>query len=155
MTVVAAVAGTIVVIGLLIVVAVLARRLVVVTVRGPSMEPTYHDGDRLLVHRDLPARPGQVVVVERSRHDPRCSGTRGGGSNWIIKRVAACPGDRVPRGTVPALANRSEDRVPPGQLVLLGDNQAASIDSRQLGYFAQNRTLGTVIRALGTERPER
>lgn len=124
------------------------RRLVVVTVRGPSMEPTYRDGDRVLVRRGPPARHGQVVVVERFRH-----GTPGGrpplrGTDWIIKRVAACPGDPVPRSAVPALADRPEDRVPAGKLVLLGDNGAASIDSRQLGYFPRERTLGTVVRVL-------
>lgn len=46
--------------------AVLIRRLVlVVTVRGASMEPTYRDGDRLLSVRTVlrrMLRPGRVVV---------------------------------------------------------------------------------------------
>ncbi|MET9295509.1 S26 family signal peptidase [Streptomyces sp. NPDC003077] len=63
---------------------------------------------------------------------------------WIIKRVAAAPGDPVPRASVPALATAPEERVPPGRLVLLGDNPGASLDSRQYGYFPIARVLGTV-----------
>ncbi|BAU81462.1 signal peptidase I [Streptomyces laurentii] len=119
----------------------LGRRLVVVTVRGESMRPAYRDGDRLLVRRG-PGRPrrGDVVVLvppgaRHSRH-------------WIVKRVAAAPGDRVPRGDVPALTAVPEAHVPPGRLVLLGDNPPASIDSRQVGYFPADTLLGVVLRPL-------
>ena len=40
-----------------------ARRLGVAVVRGRSMAPTLHDGDRLLVRYAAAARPGQVAVV--------------------------------------------------------------------------------------------
>jgi signal peptidase I len=115
--------------------ALLARRLVAVTVRGMSMEPTYRDGDRVLVRRGGALTPGQVVVLEES-------------GGWLIKRVAAVPGDPVPRDRVPALAEVREDRVPEGKLVLLGDNQDVSMDSREVGYFPVERVLGAVSRVL-------
>lgn len=104
------------------------RRIVVVTITGDSMRPTYRPGDRVFVRRSDPRdlKRGQVVVLER----PFASG------DWIIKRVAALPGDMVPAGNV----------VPPGKLVVLGDNPAASVDSRQFGYCPADRLLGVVIR---------
>lgn len=124
--------------------AVLFGRLVVVTVRGPSMEPTYCDGDRVLVRRHRGPAPGRVIVVDRAWR-PAAPAP---GHRWMIKRVAAVPGDPVPRETVPALEDVPENRVPPGRLVLLGDNAAVSFDSRQAGYFSADRVMGTVIRSL-------
>jgi signal peptidase I len=133
-----------------VVVVVLRRGLVVVTVRGASMEPTYRDGDRVLVRRRYVPTVGQVVVVERPMHRgdwPAPLAARGvpvSHTEWLIKRVAAIPGDLVPRDRVPALANTPEDRVPPGMLILLGDNREASFDSAHIGYIPANRVLGAV-----------
>jgi signal peptidase I len=133
----------------------LARTIVGVNVHGVSMEPTYHDGDRVLVRRQPALVPGQVVVVEESTPDgdwlwpPLTGGAELGDvlrRRWIIKRVAAVPGDPVPRETVLALADVPEDSVPPGKLILLGDNAKASLDSRQSGYYPVERVLGAVWR---------
>jgi signal peptidase I len=141
----------------------LSRRFVAVTVRGQSMEPTFHDGDWLLVRRGRAPVRGQVVVVER----PAVLLAPGGQPlldsvsrsisvapeyRWVVKRVAAISGDPVPRDKVPALASVPEHRVPPGKLVLLGDNQQASFDSRRLGYFPDDQVLGVVVRPM-TVRP--
>jgi signal peptidase I len=64
---------------------------------------------------------------------------------WVIKRVAAVPGDAVPRGAVPTEAAASDAVVPEGMLVLLGDNAAESYDSRHVGYFPSARILGSVV----------
>ena len=118
------------------------HRIMVVTVTGDSMRPTYRPGDRILVGRYDPSelKTGQVVVIERpSAHGgwpaarPRWPGTSG---DLMIKRVAALPGDTLTTGTV----------VPPGKLVVLGDNPAASLDSRQFGYCPVDQLLGIVIR---------
>jgi signal peptidase I len=129
----------------------LRRSLVVVTVFGRSMAPAYCDGDRVLVRRTSVSgiQCGQVVVFLRpdpDRREPR---------RWMIKRVAALPGDPVPRHTVPALAGRTEVVVPPDLLVLLGDNAAASYDSRQVGYFPADRLLGVAVRRLGVSGSRR
>lgn len=126
----------------------LGRRFVVITVRGPSMEPAYRDGDRVLVRRGARPRAGDVVVAEHPgvhRH---------GGREYLIKRVAAVAGDLIPRSGVPALARAPGSRVPEGRLVLLGDNRPVSLDSRELGYFPAGRVLGRVLRPLAAARTE-
>lgn len=141
--------------------AFLNHRLVAVTVRGASMQPTFQDGDRVLVDRRARPCVGQVVVVEQptpdghwpSPHLPASGRTWLAGRRWMIKRVAAAPGDPVP--PLPALCAVAGGRVPPNRLVLLGDNPSVSIDSRQLGYFPMERTLGTVRRRLSRRMPER
>ncbi|MET9395668.1 S26 family signal peptidase [Streptomyces sp. NPDC006624] len=119
-----------------------ARRLLVVTVRGTSMTPTHHDGDRLLVRRTRTVRPGQVVVALRPRSPAVWREDRH--SPLIVKRVAALPGQPVPPGSVPPLAQGREGRVPTGRVVLLGDNAAASVDSRRLGFLPLGDVLGVV-----------
>ncbi|GIH15074.1 hypothetical protein Raf01_32460 [Rugosimonospora africana] len=131
--------------------AVAARRLVAVRVNGDSMSPTYRDGDRVIARRRVSIRVGHVVVVEQPSDAGGWPGpvlARGAGARavaarrWMIKRVAAVPGDPTP--PVPGLPGGT---VPAGALVLLGDNQRSSFDSRQIGYFPLARVLGTVLRA--------
>lgn len=132
------------------------RSYAIVRVRGPSMEPSFHDGDRVLVRRGVPPAVGAVVVVEQPSGTgwsqpplpPRAGRAATGRRTWIIKRVAAVPGDQVPRHRVAALAEVAEERVPPGRLVLLGDNSAVSYDSRRFGYYPADRVLGTVARPI-------
>jgi signal peptidase I len=117
------------------------RRYLVVTVRGESMLPAYRPGERVLVRRTPidEVDAGQVVVLRDITHDRP-------GTHWIIKRVAAVPGDPAPRATVPAL---QDDRVPAGCLVVLGDNPARSHDSRHTGYLTADRLFGVVLRKIG------
>lgn len=120
------------------------RGLVAVTVHGVSMEPTYSDGDRVLVWRRRRVRVGQVVVLRfpsnRGRHlaDPPTP------PDWLIKRVVAVAGQPALRGQVAGPAGP----VPAGHLVVHGDNAADSVDSRQLGFIPVERILGTVVRVL-------
>ncbi len=120
------------------------RHLRVVTVSGTSMLPAYRPGDLLTIRR-IPAsaiRPGDVVILHADspgRHQPVTA-------PWIIKRVAAVPGDPVAPGTLPY---GHQATVPPGQLILLGDNLAHSIDSRQHGYFPASNVIGRVITGAG------
>ncbi len=109
----------------------------VVTVSGPSMQPTLRSGDRLLVRRTSVGgvRAGQVVVLDTE-------------FRLIVKRVAAVPGDRVP----PGVARGADERVPAGRLVLLGDNPSASIDSRAQGYYDGTHLIGVAVRPLSRSR---
>lgn len=128
----------------------LRRTWVVITVSGPSMQPTYRDGDRVVVRRRMPVATGDVIVIEN----------RGAGSaraarphdlkidRWMIKRVGAVAGEPVPSG-IPV----DDEVVPPGQLVLLGDNPAASFDSRAAGYFPATAMLGKVTRQMSSADP--
>ncbi|GAA2041606.1 hypothetical protein GCM10009839_50120 [Catenulispora yoronensis] len=127
------------------------RRYVVVTVAGLSMAPTFRPGDRLVVGRTAPGRirAGDVVVLTP---DPLSNPVPG--RLWLVKRVAAAPGDPVPRTEVPALADAAELVVPQGKLVLLGDNTEHSSDSRQHGYFDARQLVGRVVRPVTeTGRP--
>jgi signal peptidase I len=136
-------------------VAAVRRRIALVTVVGESMRPTFAAGDRVLVRRTRIGRlrRGQVVVVE----EPGPGGTwatppprgRAGRHRWMIKRVVALPGDVRPEAWLPATAHQLEPYVPDGKFVLLGDNPARSYDSRQLGYFPDDRLLGVVLRRVG------
>ncbi|MEU1836814.1 S26 family signal peptidase [Micromonospora chersina] len=131
----------------------LRRRYVTVTVDGESMLPTYRPGERLLVRRVAAEslRSGQVVVLSGFGHR-RPAGPPApepaGGPRWIIKRVAAAPGDPIPRDTVAALRGAPGTRVPDGRVVVLGDNPPRSLDSRQAGYLTTDRLLGVVLRRL-------
>jgi signal peptidase I len=68
-----------------------------------------------------------------------------GNHEWMIKRVAAMPGDNCPEGIS---ANRAEPVVPTSKLVVLGDNPCRSMDSRQIGYVPAERVLGVVLRRI-------
>lgn len=119
-----------------VVVGWIRRALLVVTVQGVSMRPTYADGTRVLVQRTTRRlRPGQVILF--------CDASPG--RSLLIKRIAAVPGDAVPSvfaAVVPA------GRVPPGRFLVLGDNPPASMDSREFGYLPQAQLVGRVIRRL-------
>lgn len=116
------------------------RHLRVVTVSGSSMLPAYQPGDLLTVRRIRAAaiRPGDVVVLQAGSQGKRQPASMG----WIIKRVAAIPGDPVALGTLPPGQHAT---VPPGQLILLGDNPAHSTDSREHGYYPASDIIGRVI----------
>jgi signal peptidase I len=131
----------VVVLGLVAWVLVLRSRLLVVTVHGVSMEPTYRSGDRLLVRRARlnRVRPGQVVVVQVDGAMP--DDPTGG---RMVKRAVAVPGDPVPpQIPVPG------PRVPVDSLLVLGDNLARSNDSRRLGYLSADALIGIVLRPIG------
>jgi len=150
--------------GVVIVVPVIAlvllrRRIVIVTVRGESMMPTYATGDRVLVRRTRldRVRPGDVVVIE----EPDANGAwpshgshgrlpagRVDRRQWMIKRVVALPGQPGPAEHLPTPRKTQPDTVPPGSFVVRGDNALRSYDSRQLGYIPSDRLLGVVARVL-------
>ena len=112
-------------------------------VRGKSMEPTFSDGDRLIVDK-LSYRLGTIdesnrfdVVVLKNPKDP---------SEDYIKRLIAFPGELVEmrdgilyvdgvRMDFDGIIRDRDDfrhRVRPGHYFVLGDNRARSNDSR---YF--------------------
>jgi len=123
------------------------RRLVAVDVVGESMVPALAPGTRVLVRRRSLAgiRVGDVVVVEQpAGRDHRWAPTAGriADRRWMIKRVAALPGDPVPAEVADAVGAAAGARVPAGCLVLLGDNPSASSDSREFGFVPADRLLG-------------
>ncbi|MFK0258186.1 S26 family signal peptidase [Streptomyces sp. NPDC090445] len=135
----------------------LRRRLVVVTVQGLSMQPTYQPGDRVLVRRGhVPGRGGIIVVERPAADEPHWAGPAAGlgcptggvdARAWLIKRVAAVPGDPTPAPQA-ATAACTAPQVPADALYLLGDHARVSFDSRQFGFFPCDRVLGSVLRKL-------
>ncbi len=90
-------------------------RLRRVVVNGDSMRPGLEPGDRLLVVGFLKVRAGDVVAVV----DPR------DGERVLVKRV--------------------ESVDPTGSLTVLGDNPAASTDSRTFGAVDPALVLGRAV----------
>jgi nickel-type superoxide dismutase maturation protease len=90
-------------------------------VEGPSMEPAFRSGDRVLVnrlaYRSRAPRDGEVVVLR----DPERAG------HILLKRVAVAPGDRGPS---------------PTRVYVLGDNAAESRDSRAFGTVEIGQIIG-------------
>jgi signal peptidase I len=130
---------------------------IVITVTGPSMSPAFEPGDQVLLRR-RPAgriRRGTVIVLrEPSPHQmwtglPAVAGRtagRVGRTSWVIKRVAAAPGDPVPSTVRQAAGGAAV--VPPRTFVVLGDNSAQSADSRQWGFVPTHQVLGVAIRRI-------
>lgn len=121
-------------------------------VKGTSMLPTIHNGDRVLVNK-LAFRLGKPVtgeiVVFKSPVNPS--------QDWI-KRVIGVPGDTISvknnvvyingkRYPEPFLKYRqsinvSPRYVPPGYLWVEGDNRPVSYDSRYFGLLPEKNLRG-------------
>jgi signal peptidase I len=119
-------------------------RLVLVTVYGSSMSPTFRDGDRVLVRRRTVRRlrRGDAVIL-RPPPPVGPGGRRLRAVNrWNVKRVAALPGDQVPAEVLEAAGHHPS--VPADAIVVLGDNPK-SADSRSLGFYPAAGVLGVVV----------
>ncbi|KAB8189344.1 S26 family signal peptidase [Nonomuraea phyllanthi] len=124
--------------GLALLVVRLRATYLVIRVHGHSMAPALTHGDRVLARRTRLAalRNGQIAVVANPRPT---------GGEYLIKRVAALPGDPVPKAVREVVA---DDVVPAGRLVLTGDNAEASFDSREHGFFHADDLRAVTVRKL-------
>lgn len=134
------------------------------TVLGASMEPTFHDQDRLVVSKTSEIQRFDVIVFDA----PDIEGKH------YIKRVIGLPGDRVEmkddtlyiNGEAfeePYLIENKENNpfnkltedfslqektgesvVPDNMLFVLGDNRLKSMDSRIFGLIPYDSILGEV-----------
>lgn len=135
-----------------------------VNVRGQSMEPTYHDGDRVLIFKPgNEYKLGDIVVINHVLKEP------------IIKRVIATEGQIVDFDqtnyevivdgkTIPGSTFNLENNqtiienitgqmmnfpqtVPEGCVFVLGDNRMHSEDSRfhEIGMVPVEKIIGKVV----------
>ncbi|MFI6267359.1 S26 family signal peptidase [Micromonospora zamorensis] len=131
----------------------LRRRQVAVRVSGQSMEPSLRHGDLLLVRRcpGSQVTVGDIVVFEAPGYDHEWSAMPGHRSDmlarWLVKRVAAVPGDPLPEGVV-----GTGPTVAAGTIVVIGDS--AGYDSRTFGPLPFERVLGRGLRLLSTSNHE-
>ena len=128
-------------------------------VSGPSMEPTYHDGETILVWKTVPRawlKPGNVIVFRDTNGDE------------LIKRIAFIrpAGQPAPPAGFYRAVNggrlipysllfaRYFGKVASGQtpmpardrtIYVLGDNLLESDDSRHIGPISPRQILGKVI----------
>ncbi|GHJ47623.1 hypothetical protein Cs7R123_49650 [Catellatospora sp. TT07R-123] len=126
------------------------RRVLVVTVRGGSMTPALHEGDRVVVWR----RPGRIsaardLVVVRAPETAYEAAIR----PIRIKRLVGRPGDRVPAVISAAQGWDRDFVVPPGRVAVLGDHPRSE-DSKQWGLIPADRIVGFVVRMLPPETSE-
>ena len=127
------------------------RALLLVTVSGCSMEPTYRHGDRVLIRRGSVLPPAGAPVV--CRVPAQAGPARAAGRpEFVLKRLAARPGDLVPDEVRAATGTRHGDHVPPGRVVLIGDNPR-SYDSRSYGFASTDDVLGAVVTRLRRAAP--
>ncbi|MEH1124894.1 S26 family signal peptidase [Micromonospora sp. CPCC 206061] len=129
-------------------VATARRRFLIIDVTGDSMGPSLVHGDRLLVHRTRRFRVGSIVVAHHQQGRPRGASADPAATAWLVKRVAALPGDPVPESVAPAVGGHSR-HVPDGMTVLLGEN-SQSIDSRLWGFVPLNDIEGVVVKRLSS-----
>ena len=106
-------------------------------VRGPSMMPVLHDGDRVLVNRFayLFRAPQVREVVLASM--PGVPG------EWAIKRVGES-GSSDPGASTGATNRQELGRWSNELYFLVGDNPPRSTDSRHVGLAARRAVLGRV-----------
>lgn len=127
----------------------LRRRYFVAIVSGSSMEPTFHPQQRVIARKasGRQVSRGDVILIrdhhtsEPSQHSVT---VRDSSTPCLIKRVAARSGEPIP----PAFSLSTDLVVPAGRLLLIGDNPAASYDSRQHGYYSEGDVLGIVLNGL-------
>ena len=109
----------------------------VVVVSGPSMEPTYQSGDRLLMTTAYwlfgDIQKGEVVVIVRPNGE------------LLIKRVVALAGEQIPEKYWTPLVYMMGGRVPEGHIFVVGDNLERSEDSRQLGAMPLSYVQGKIV----------
>lgn len=124
-------------------------------VSGPSMLPTLHGGDMVLLTKSYPQpRRGDIIFTEVSER---------GRPVEVVKRVIGLPGDTVEIRADVAFVNGVEEpqlgqyvdpaggdsvaayAIPEGSLYVMGDNRPDSEDSRYIGPVPLSGVMGRVV----------
>jgi len=127
-------------------------------VQGQSMEPSLHDGQRLLVdkisYRFREPRRGEIIVFKypsnpRRKFIKRVIGV-GGDTVRIAEQVVCVNGDPLEDGAFtngPTYGSFREAKVPPEHFFVLGDNRNNSDDSRfkDVGFVPREYVVGRAL----------
>ncbi len=124
-------------------------------VQGASMEPSFLDGDYLLVdeiaYRLREPQRGEVIIFKNPTNE----------SDFFIKRIIGLPGEQVIVSNGNVIIDGellSEDYLPPGievsgeyafqlkddEYFVMGDNRPQSYDSRRWGPLDEDLIVGVV-----------
>lgn len=141
--------------------------ILVVTVDGPSMQPSLKDGDRVLALRIWPGRclrKGYIVLI--------APWLKPGDSRKVsdvglpfIKRVAGVAGDTIIT-SLADVAPKFQDKyrlehdregkrtwhIPPGHIFVLSDNLPGGYDSLSWGPVSYYTVIGVVIKKISDSR---
>lgn len=124
----------------------------VAVIEGSSMEPTYYDGNKILVSRLDTPKNGDIVILKRD-------------DSFLIKRVIASPGDSIFIKDSKVFLNGNElsenyimedsfngGIIENSRLILnsneyfiMGDNRAVSKDSRSFGVVDKDDIIGVKL----------
>jgi signal peptidase I len=139
-----------------LVVALLIRTFVVQVylVEGPSMEPTLHTGERLLVNKMVymlrEPKPGEIIVLEDPNRPDRELIKRviavGDETIEVKKGVVYVNGQALKEPYINSVVTRLEDMaqtvIEPGFIFVMGDNRSWSFDSRNIGPVPVDKVDG-------------
>ncbi len=116
-------------------------------VDGPSMEPTFFEGDAVVVFHGpgLAYAEGDIVIIDRT-------------DKLLIKRLIGLPGDHITVSSMGVFLNGTliesyvadfhvplDLDIPEGYCFVLGDNRTQSNDSRYFGLISESDLLGKVV----------
>ena len=135
------------------------------TVSGPSMQPTFQDGDRIIAVRNFTPRRGDIVIL-KAPDEPGA---------LYIKRIIGLPGDTIESKNDVMYINGKpikqpylkeyEKKLPKGELYtnnfslkqlygvskvpkncyfVMGDHRNVSKDSRMIGFIKRSAIIGEV-----------
>lgn len=128
-----------------------------IEVQGISMNPTYYEGDKLLVQTKFKTIKRNDVIIYETKSDEEIT--------YIIKRVIGIPGDTlyIDENNTVYVNNKPFDdtfgyfddnegyepnityTLGENEYFTLGDNRNHSIDSRSTGNINKERIIGTVL----------
>ncbi len=133
---------------ILLVLLVLTRFVSIVYISGPSMQPTFHTGDCILIFRSDNVDRNDIAVIEWQ-------------DKWLIKRVVGLPGETLEMSEGRTYIDGEllvEDfdfytgnrnlpliTIPDNYVFIIGDNRENSHDSRAFGPVPSSDIYGKLI----------